>query len=88
MKEDNNEDKTVDLFYVVYKEDKNCFPVDWSVIPFENIEDLDSDKFYNVLGYSVEKEELVDKTVIYLKPTKKFRKNTKEINCGSFILGI
>lgn len=69
----------------MYAEDS--FPVDWTIFP-DNFLNSISRNLHNVSAVNSEGE-IIERTVVFLKPIKKFsgNVNTVELDNGSIIIG-
>lgn len=81
------EDKKKFIIAGVYDDLSNATAIDWNKFPEEVIDNLPGEYLYNVLSVN-DLGEVEEKTVVYLKPSKKFKKGVKEFELDNIILGI
>ena len=81
------EDKKKFIIADVYDDLCNATAIDWNKFPEEVIDNLPGEYLYNVLSVN-DLGEVEEKTVVYLKPCKKFKKGVKEFELDNIILGI
>lgn len=63
------------------------FPVDWTKIPEDVIEEIPGRYLYNVLSVRGDGS-LTEKTVLYLQPTSSFKRGSKKYDLGDIIIGV
>ena len=80
--------KEKDLYQIAKWYESRAIPIDWNKVPEEIISDISSDLLYNHLSYS-RLEGISEKTVLYFRKVKKFRKDiTKKYEMDNIIFGI
>ena len=63
-----------------------AFPLDWNMLPEDIMDKVSPDYYYNILSYS--NGEIKEKTVIYFRKVKKFRKGITAYEQPDVIFGI
>ena len=61
--------------------------IDWNKFPESLVDSLPGKYLYNVLSLTTEGQ-IEEKTVIYIKPVRKFKKGIKEFEINDIIIGI
>lgn len=65
----------------------NSIAIDWTDLNEDVFSEIPSDMLYNISA--VDKEgNLIERTIVYLCPTDKFKKSDKKYDNGDIIIGI
>lgn len=64
-----------------------AFPIDWNRLPSEIMDKIPPEYYCNVLSWVKEKE-IREKTVVYFRQVKKFKKGIVEYKDDNIIFGI
>lgn len=77
-----------ELYQIATWYESRAIPIDWNKLPDDVINNISSDLLCNRLSYSKEKG-ICEKTVIYFRRVKKFRKDIKnQYETDTLIFGI
>ena len=77
-----------ELYQISNQYESNAIPIEWNKLPDDIINNISSELLYNKLSFSKEKG-ICEKTVIYFRKVKKFRKDIKnKYETDILILGI
>lgn len=74
-------------YLVVMEDTSNSIPVEWTKLSVEVFDNLSTSHIYN-RDFLNDTGDIIQKTVIYLKPVKKFNKNVIEFEEEDCIIGI
>lgn len=74
------------MYQVDYRWNEKSIPVDWSKLPDDLISVIQQNHLYTVMCYG--DSGLSQKTVVYFRKVKKFRKGITEFKDGDIVFGV
>lgn len=73
-------------YIIVDDESSESFPIDWTKLPEDIIDDIPGKCLYNVLSCKSDGS-IIERTVIFLRPVRKFSRGTKKYDLGDIVIG-
>lgn len=68
------------IYRLTIKEDPEAFPIEWNQLPDEVLQNTPGDLIYDIVAYSRSKEEIVLKSVLYFKESKRLSEDSLQVD--------